>query len=742
MNIKEKNEENDFDSNVSELSSLTRNKSIKSSQKTKLNKRILLLLIFILISSILIVFLFFAYKQKQKLYISISNYYNITLYNCKIMKNISKIYSDKWIVLTTDKNPSFHISKLISVPEPWKIVVVEKGKIFNNFWYNYISDKLIYLSLEDQMNLCFQTVNYIPVGSYARKNIGYLYAMKHGAKEIFDIDEDFNFKDKNLLIRNISNLRLYYANNNSQMINPYYYFGRPDIWPRGFRLKDISKNNTNTIFSAMENQYVCKPLIIQGITRKPDFDSIFLNTRKGNVLKGHNYIELHSINPLLYLPGNYIPVNSKNTIILYDVFPAMALPTTVTREVSDIWRGYLMQRYGWGYGGVVMYKRGGVLYDWKYENQSLDFEREKDLYYKLDSLLEILNGKIDSDMNITHPVLFFMKLIEILVEKNILKENDLNMYKAFIYDIESFGYTYNISYKINIDSNTNIKNYLIISTELQYHLPTIPAIYLYHNNKNMKLLKHYTIKNKYNDIVLIINYNYEFLIKLNSFITELYQEYFPKIVFIYPNSNYTGNDNNVIMCPESHKGYYSYYCIQKVYDKYPKMKGYLFAMDDVFIKVWELENYDFDIPWIMTFYVSKTKNWPKSNDREEEMLNKNKKWQNNLRKFYKSKIIGHGISDFFYLPNYFVKDYMIVARELFIYRVFLELAVPSIYGILLREKYQYVQFSGLWDDDRKNWFRYLRNAHRQTVIHPIKLSDIKSQIIVTNYLYFKKAEEY
>ena len=70
------------------------------------------------------------------------------------------------------------------------------------------------------------------------------------------------------------------------------------------------------------------------------------------------------------------------------------------------------------------------------------------------------------------------------------------------------------------------------------------------------------------------------------------------------------------------------------------------------------------------------------------------------------------------------------------------MAVPSIYGILLRDKYQLVHFSGLWDDDRKYWLRYLRNAHRQTVIHPIKLSDINSQIIVTNYLYFKKAEEY
>ena len=416
----------------------------------------------------------------------------------------------------------------------------------------------------------------------------------------------------------------------------------------------------------------------------------------------------------------------------------MALPTTVSRRVCDIWRGYLMQRYAWIYGGVVIYILSENFYE-NNDNITLSFEEERDLYYKLDDLLEVLNNKVHLD--IEHPAIFFIKLIEILVEKNILKENDLNMYKAFISDIESFGYIYNTNYKIYIDKN--IKNYLNISTELQYHLPSVPTINTHQNLKNnIKLIKHYTIKNKYNDILLVINYNYEFLIKLNSFIKELYQEYFPNIVFIYPNSTYTDNDNKVIICNESYRGYYSYYCIQKVYDKYPNMKGYLFAMDDIFIKVWELENYDFDIPWILTIYVTKTKNWPKSNDREEKMLNKNKKWKKNLRKFYNSDIIGHGISDFFYLPNYFVKDYMIVAKEFYKYRVFLELAVPSIYGILLKKRYQFIHFSGLWEENRKNWLQYLRNAHRQTVIHPIKFSDINNQIKVTTYLYFKNAKEY
>jgi len=35
---------------------------------------------------------------------------------------------------------------------------------------------------------------------------------------------------------------------------------------------------------------------------------------------------------------------------------------------------------------------------------------------------------------------------------------------------------------------------------------------------------------------------------------------------------------------------------RKVYEKYPYMKGYLIIDDDYFIKPWEFENYNFNIP--------------------------------------------------------------------------------------------------------------------------------------------------
>ena len=741
--------ENEIEPNISEFSKLTNNNNNNkkvNKPKTNLNSmKILLFIIVRIIALIIILIIMYLLEPKSKMSISFNNYFNISLKQCNLTKtnNITSIYSDKWIVLTTNKNPTYHINLLLKVPEPWKIVVVENGKILNSNWEQYNSSKLIYLSIENQNSLCYQTTNYILIDSYSRKNIGYLYAIQHGAVEIFDTDDDFIYYKFDFLINNYTEWRLYYANNNSQMVNPYEFFGRPEIWPRGFRFGDTNKNNIKNYFSAMENQVISKPLIYQGVNNNYDLDSIFLSTR-GNIYNKRDnndkYINPHNINPLFYIPGNFVPINSKDTKILYEIFPALALPTTVSKRVSDIWRGYLMQRYAWGYNGVVFYIKNDGIYDGNIDNISELFNDEKDLYFKLDSLLNILKTTSFDYKNL-HPAIFLGKLIEILVDKNILGENDLNMYKAFIVDLESFGYIYKNNYSLDIDSN--IKKYLNLSTELQYYLPLRPDIHL--NDKyysNNKLLKHYSIK-KYENILLMINYNYEYLIKLNNFIIELYHEYFPNIVFIYPNSNINiTEDNNTILCPESDKGFYSYVCIQKVYSKYPNMKGYLFAMDDAFLKIWEFENFNFDIPWILYFYIVKTRNWITCNDRVIEMLNKKINWKNNLTKFYNSEIIGHGISDFFYLPNYFVKEYMEIAIEFYKQKIFLELAVPSIYGILLKPLYQLIYFNGLWDDNRKYWLKYLKIAHRQTVIHPIKFSNISSQIEVVKYLFFKNAKEY
>ena len=96
------------------------------------------------------------------------------------------------------------------------------------------------------------------------------------------------------------------------MINPYSHFGEKSLWPRGFRINDIGKDYNNKYFIINSSQLILKPLIFQGLINGiPDVDSIFLQTRiqinkTFNIIFSDNY-------PLLYSPGNYIPINSKNT---------------------------------------------------------------------------------------------------------------------------------------------------------------------------------------------------------------------------------------------------------------------------------------------------------------------------------------------------------------------------------------------------------------------------------------------
>ena len=99
--------------------------------------------------------------------------------------------SEKWVVVTTINPPTDSIKKLTELPEPWKIVVIGDKKTKNEEWNIFSnSTKLIFLSIESQIKLNYKTTQYIPYNSYTRKNIGYLYAIEHGAKEIYETDDD------------------------------------------------------------------------------------------------------------------------------------------------------------------------------------------------------------------------------------------------------------------------------------------------------------------------------------------------------------------------------------------------------------------------------------------------------------------------------------------------------------------------------------------------------------------------
>ena len=103
-----------------------------------------------------------------------------------------------------------------------------------------------------------------------RKNLGYLWAIQHGAEELYETDDDN--EPVNNMLPNLDDGFYVYNGTGRRVANPYAYFGFPSIWPRGYPLDQIRPEAQMERFSRV----AAKPLILQGLADKdPDVDAIF-----------------------------------------------------------------------------------------------------------------------------------------------------------------------------------------------------------------------------------------------------------------------------------------------------------------------------------------------------------------------------------------------------------------------------------------------------------------------------------
>ncbi len=194
------------------------------------------------------------------------------------------IEGDKWIVITSIFDPTSSIHKYLELKSEWNLIIIGDRKSPKD-WLRKLnvneSERLIYLSLEDQYNLDYSILKYIPEGSYARKNIGYLVAIQCGAKIIYESDDD-NSPEKN---------QIYYLpkivgpndvpwigfhGSRSPFINIYGSFGHPEIWPRGFPIDEIRNVSEDGWHSVRINQQNQTNIYIQQYLADldPDVDAI------------------------------------------------------------------------------------------------------------------------------------------------------------------------------------------------------------------------------------------------------------------------------------------------------------------------------------------------------------------------------------------------------------------------------------------------------------------------------------
>ena len=193
-----------------------------------------------------------------------------------------------------------------------------------------------FYSLEEQRTTGLKFTELCPTRHYARKNIGYLLAMRGGAKVITETDDD-NIPNE-LFWNRRSRKQSARALTDGGFVNAYRYFSDQKIWPRGLPLEHV--NDSLPDFDDLPTENVDCP-IQQGLADSdPDVDAIYRLTQPWP-------LNFWNDRRVALKRGSWCPFNSQNTTWWKDTFPLLYLPAYCSFRLTDIWRSFVAQRIAW-----------------------------------------------------------------------------------------------------------------------------------------------------------------------------------------------------------------------------------------------------------------------------------------------------------------------------------------------------------------------------------------------------------
>jgi hypothetical protein len=246
------------------------------------------------------------------------------------MEVLNKTKTKKSLVLTTINKPNWILEKIAQGADENDIefIVIGDKKSPAKFDLNHAK----YLSLANQIRLPLNFAKNCPVSHYARKNIGYLLAIKKGANVIIETDDD-NIPEENFWLESDVNQTVL-VNSNNGWVNMYRYFSRENIWPRGYPLEEIQKS-VDSITDLEEKTVYCP--IQQGLAdNNPDVDAVYRLVLPLPIYFAKN-------KKIALGPNSWCPFNSQNTKWFPDAFPLLYLPSYCSFRMTDIWRSYVAQ---------------------------------------------------------------------------------------------------------------------------------------------------------------------------------------------------------------------------------------------------------------------------------------------------------------------------------------------------------------------------------------------------------------
>lgn len=508
----------------------------------------------------------------------------------------SKFHSEQWIVVSVSDYPSTSLESLVRI-KGWQVLAVGNSRTPKDWNLR----GAIFLSLELQADLGFQVVDYLPYDSYFRKNVGYLFAIQHGARRIFDADDRGEViggnirKHFDLDLRNEKTRKeriLQYTNkkSNRTVVNPYVHFGQRSVWPRGLPLENVGEVNHEEFYQEVSGgmQY-----IQQGICNGlPDVDSIFYSSRKTSSESFD--IRFDELAPkVAAAQGIMVPVNSFNTLFHYDAFWGLMLPVSVSSMASDIMRGYWAQRLLWEIGGLVVVYPPTVHRNDKLE--AYPFMEEKDLHINVGQLISFLTSW-RSEKNS-----FYEKVLDLsfsIAEKGFWNENDVKLAAAWIQDLISVGYQQPSQEAIKL----NRKRAKLYKGRRKEFIPTkLPSMHLgvkESETVNYEIGNLIRWRRSFGNVVLVMFVSGDVQHTALEW-RLLYGRVFKTVVILSSHA-----DADLAVAEGDIGQLYKY--LPKIFKRFDKAEGFIFLHDTTVLNYWNLLEADRSRLWIANKVLTST----------------------------------------------------------------------------------------------------------------------------------------
>lgn len=246
------------------------------------------------------------------------------------------------------------------------------------------------------------------------------------------------------------------------------------------------------------------------------------------------------------------------------------------------------------------------------------------------------------------------------------------------------------------------------------------------------------------DILLIINYNHPHYDSI-PFLQELYQPYFPNIVFTGP-----GNHSQVESC-DHENGYYAYKALAPIMKKHPDYAGYLWINDDCVINPWNFTRLDTTKIWCVVpsgalkLEPNATQGWGWWQKQVGYQNTKNaydklsEKHKATLTKSCGEHAILVGLVEVAYIPAKYRQDAIELATLFAHEHSFIEIAFATICACL-DEKENWELLNGRWQyGDPNPLATYTKQLD---YLHPVKFSAQSNQDFIRAQFINKGKNEF